>query len=246
MSGANLKTWLVMAVFLSGMVGTSFGGKIIYVDANAVGNNGSSWADAYKFLQDGLADAKSSAKPVEIRVAQGIYKPDEDTLHPNGTGDRTAAFQLINGVTLKGGYAGPRMSLSGADPNSRDIKEYETILSGDIGIPSDKSDNCFHVFYHPEGLNLDDTAILDGFTITGGNADDDSWPDDCGGGMFNQYHNSPTVKDCTFTENSAYAGGGMYNDYSSSPTVEGCTFSENSATYGGGGMYNYKSSPTVA
>jgi hypothetical protein len=240
---------------------------ILYVDDDAKGaNNGSRWKDAYNYLQDALADAKSSAKPVEIRVAQGIYKPDEDTLHPNGTGDRMATFQLINGVTIKGGYAG----FGEPDPNARDIKLYETILSGDIGTPSDIRDNCYHVFYHPEGLNLDDTAILDGFTITAGNANSYSWPHDSGGGMFNWassptvtgctfiansaeyrgggmynfWYSSPNVNNCTFSKNSADAGGGMDNDYYSSPTVTNCTFTGNSAD-AGGGMFNYESSPTV-
>ena len=93
-----------------------------------------------------------------------------------------AAFQLINGVTIKGGYDG----FGEPTPDARDITLYETILSGDIGKLSDKSDNCYHVFYHPEGLNLDDTAILDGFMITGGNANGVSWPQTSGGGMFNQ------------------------------------------------------------
>jgi hypothetical protein len=242
MNGVNLKIWLAITVFLSGMVGTSFGYKIIYVDDNAKGaNNGSSWENAYNFLQDALADASSSAKPVEIRVAQGIYKPDQGTgITPGG---RTAAFQLINGVTIKGGYAGPRMSLSGADPNAQDIALYETILSGDIGAPSDANDNCYHIFYHPEGLNLDDTAILDGFTITGGNANG-SWPHYYGGGMDNEYYSSPTINNCTFNGNSAGAGGGMEN-YQSSPTVTNCTFSGNSADFGGGMDNEYYSSPTI-
>jgi hypothetical protein len=78
--------------------------KVIYVDADAPGaNDGTSWADAYNYLQDALADANASPKPVEIRVAQGTYRPDEDTLHPEGTGNRQTSFQLINDVTLKGG-----------------------------------------------------------------------------------------------------------------------------------------------
>ena len=49
--------------------------SIIYVDADATGaNDGSSWADAFKYLQDGLWAAKSD---YHILVAEGIYKPDE-------------------------------------------------------------------------------------------------------------------------------------------------------------------------
>ncbi|MHC4369065.1 MAG: hypothetical protein ACYSW8_15775, partial [Planctomycetota bacterium] len=52
-------------------------GQIIYVDVRAAGaNDGSSWADAYNHIQDALADASAADKPVEIRVAQGLYKPD--------------------------------------------------------------------------------------------------------------------------------------------------------------------------
>ena len=38
--------------------------RVILVDDDATGaNNGSSWVDAYKYLQDALADARSSVKP---------------------------------------------------------------------------------------------------------------------------------------------------------------------------------------
>jgi hypothetical protein len=247
MSGKiKIKTCLAICLFLLTLqAAATTEAKIIYVDAYAPGNNdGSSWTDAYNFLQDALADANSSAKPVEIRVAQGVYKPDQGTgITP---GDSVAAFRLINGVTIKGGYAGFHES----DPNARDISLYETILSGDL-LRNDnenvhyneptRQDNCYHIFYH-EDLNLDDTAILDGFTITGGNANG-GWPSGCGGGMFN-YYSSPAVKGCTFTANSSEYGGGMHNYYSS-PTVGGCTFSGNSADRDGGGMDNAASSPIV-
>ena len=89
-------------------------------------------------------------------------------------------------------------------------------------------------------------TVLDGFTITGGNANGAS-PDNTGGGMYNDA-SSPTVTNCVFSGNTAVAGGGMYND-GSSPTVTNCTFSGNTATIfggNGGGMYNgFGSSPTV-
>jgi len=87
----------------------------------------------------------------------------------------------------------------------------------------------------------DANTILEGFTITGGKADDNS-PHDSGGGMYNGY-GSPTVINCTFSGNLAIQGGGMYNN--GNPTVTNCTFSNNSATDDGGGMFNYGSSPTL-
>jgi len=229
-------------------------GKTIYVDADAAGpNTGTTWADAYNFLQDALADANSSQKPVEIRVAQGVYKPDRSAAEPNGTGDREATFRLISGVTLKGGYAG-----SGEpDPNARDIALYETILSGDLlgddnDVPASSiwtgfADNCYHVV---TGSGTDQSALMDSFVITRGSAmSSESMPypfdpNKCGGGMFIS-NGSATIKNCTFTRNIASYGGGMYALFSN-PVLVKCIFSENvsyptTGGYSGGGMVNDQS-----
>jgi hypothetical protein len=192
-------------------------GRIICVDADANGaNDGTSWQNAYNYLQDALEDANSSDKPVEIRVAQGIYRPDRSWDEPNGSGDREATFQLINGVTLKGGYAG----FGEPDPNERNIDLYETILSGDldgndieVSDPCDllkeptRAENSYHVV---TGSGTDANAILDGFTITSGNAHG-TGRDQHGGGMYNE-SGSPILNSCIFKGNSAkYHAGGMYN-----------------------------------
>jgi endonuclease/exonuclease/phosphatase family metal-dependent hydrolase len=90
------------------------------------------------------------------------------------------------------------------------------------------------------------STVLEGFTITGGNANGPDSNEKCGGGMYN-YKSSPTVTDCNFTGNTAQHAGGMFNDNGSSPKVTNCTFSSNSATtIFGGGMYNLNnSSPKV-
>jgi hypothetical protein len=61
---------------------TAFGspayGKVIYVDDDAWGlDNGTSWSNAYVYLQDALAEAVGAAKPVEIWVAQGVCRTRE-------------------------------------------------------------------------------------------------------------------------------------------------------------------------
>jgi predicted outer membrane repeat protein len=204
--------------------------KVICVDNDAIGaNDGSSWVDAYNHLQDALADANSATKPVEIRVAGGVHRPDEGAaLTPS---DRKATFQLINGVTIRGGYAG----FGEPDPNVRDIEAYETILSGDIGAIGDNSDNSFHVV---TGSGTDETAILDGFTSTAGNANGTGL-DACGGGTFNGPGASPTLTNCIVSGNSAAShGAGMYNDSNCVLRLSKCTFSSNSAVSYGGGMYN--------
>ena len=87
-------------------------------------------------------------------------------------------------------------------------------------------------------------TVLDGFTITGGNANGKSG-DSVGGGMTNN-GSSPTVINCTFSGNSSFAGGGGMWIVGGSPTVTSCTFSGNSSVAGGGGMSNRDgSSPMV-
>ncbi len=231
-------------------------GKVICVDDNAAGaNDGSNWENAYVYLQDALADAKSAEKPVEIRAAKGIYRPDRGSSQTRG--NREATFQLINGVVLKGGYAG----LAAPDPNARDVDLYETILSGDLNgddLPvndlhdlraeATRAENSYNVVV---GSRTDDSALLDGFTITAGNANgrspsefpSDEWRFVCGAGMYNDA-GSGTVANCRFTENSALSGGGMDNT-EGNPTVVNCTFTRNYAFGEGGGMQNGRATITL-
>jgi parallel beta-helix repeat protein len=195
--------------------------RVIYVDSRApYGGDGWSWSTAFNDLQEALSISRSVD---EIWVAEGTYKPGAS---------RADAFAMKNGLGMYGGFAGTETARDQRDPAT-----YQTILSGDIGAQGDTSDNCYHVFDHPDGTNLDGTAVLDGFTITGGNGNE-------GGGMYN-YSSSPTVRDCTFTSNLADYGGGIHN-YSSAPTIADCSFSDNSAREVGGGICNWSfSSPTV-
>jgi hypothetical protein len=235
----NLKTPLVMSLFLLAIVSTA-GAKIIYVDADApTGGDGQTWETAYKYLQDGLG---ASVSGDQIWVADGIYKPDADTDNPTGTGDRFATFELKNGLTIKGGYAG----FGEPDPNARDIEVYEAVLSGDLQGNDDQGftlryANSYHVV---TGSGANDTAILDGFIIAAGNANGSDQLS-YGGGMYND-NGSPTLTNCIFYGNMARFGGGMANRSNSNPTLTHCTFSGNRAgTWQGGGMANWSSSPTL-
>jgi len=228
-------------------------GNVIYVDDDATNADiGNDWAYAFNSLQDALFLASLYPEPVEIRVAQGIYKTDIGIgIIP---GDRNASFKLVNGVTIKGGYAGA------SNPNARDIELYETILTGDlngndmvVNDPCDlfdeptRAENSYNVV---TGSGTDITAMLEGFTITGGNANNEV---NTGGGFYN-YYGSPTIISCKFVMNFAdYRGGGMYNEYSN-PALINCTFTKNSSglvsflhdtVSFGGGMYNYQSNPIL-
>ena len=206
-------------------------GPIWYVDADATGaDNGSSWTNAFTNLQDALAIAQASD---EIWVAQGTYAP--------GSG-RTDTFQLKGGVAVQGGYAG----FGESDPNARDINAHETILTGDLDGDdgpdfANNTENSYHV---ATGSGTDATAILDGFTITAGNANGSSSLQNNGGGMLIN-NGSPTLTHCTFTGNAGDYGAGLGN-YNASPAVMHCTFTANHAETGGGGMANdANAAPTV-
>jgi hypothetical protein len=205
---------------------------IIFVDANATGPspNGISWQQAYTALQDALDAAQSGD---EIWVAQGTYKPSI-MIDPGDV--RSAAFQLISGVGVFGGFNGTE-----THRRQRNWTLNTTILSADIGIEGDSADNCYHVFYHPVGLDLDASATLDGFTITGGNASGSHGSvHGNGGGVNNDGNSSPTIINCVFLDNRANSmGGGLYNsgDYNhtdSTTTIINCKFISNHAAWGGG------------
>lgn len=219
--------------------GVSLTSNILYVDGGAAGTgDGSSWPNAYPHLQNALAAAHSGD---EIRVAAGLYKPDQGAgITP---GDRAAAFELKSGVVIKGGYAGLGGLQTGpasGGPDARDIVQFQTILSGSIGSRV-AADNSYHVVRC--GSAIRETGVLDGFTITDGYADGAD-PDDCGAGLYND-EGSPTLVDCTFKDNHATAkGGGLYNGYQSEVKVTDCRFIANSANHGGG-MYNHYGSPVL-
>jgi hypothetical protein len=227
--------WLITAVlaaawlFSPGAFATTW-----FVNANATGaNNGTSWTNACTLLQSALNAAASGD---QIWVAAGTYAPTSD--YGRGIGVAGNHFEMINGVSIYGGFAGTETLLS-----QRNWTTNVTTLSG--------GNTCYHVFYQDtsyNGISLNATAILDGFTITGGNANASGFPDNCGAGMFN-YSCSPAVTHCTFSGNVAsILGGGMYNYVYSSPIVANCEFTGNSTTDsggGGGGMCDSGSSSTV-
>jgi len=218
-------------------------GAVYYVDDNAaLGGDGRSWETSYKYIQDALYDSALTNGDT-IRVAAGTYTSDKDEGGNVTLTDRPATFQLVNGVELYGGYAG----VPGANPNERAPDTYVSVLSGDLAGNDEPdfvnySENSYHVV---TGSGTDATAVLDGFTISGGNANGDGF-NRHGGGIFND-NGSPTVTNCTFTENTSIAfGGGMYNFNYSSPTVTHCIFKDNHADDYGGGMENdFYCSPTV-
>ncbi|MCB0577756.1 MAG: hypothetical protein KDD10_00400, partial [Phaeodactylibacter sp.] len=191
---------------------------VLYVNKLASGNNdGTSWADAFTGLQDALALAAACFNVSEIWVAEGTY-------YPTAGADRTISFSMVNGVAIYGGF--PDTGNPGMQ--DRDWTANPTILSGDIGTVGVNTDNSRRIIYN---INLDNTAVLDGFTIR--DAYNEVFFNGMqGGGMWNNLA-SPRILNCTFRNNHVSDhGGGVANDYSS-PDFMNCLFVENSGTHGG-------------
>lgn len=185
-------------------------------------NNGSSWADAYRGV-DAVSTALTQAVAGdEIWVAQGTYKP-------TATLTRSISITLKTGVAVYGGFAGGETLLS-----QRNVALHPTTLSGDLSGNDGSSiftDNSFHVV---NGNSASATAILDGFLVTGGNADTSGGNQDRGGGILMLTNSNGTVRNCIFRANRCTFGGGAGYINASSPTFTDCRFENNvGGSFGG-------------
>ena len=194
-------------------------GAIFRVTPGGAGNkSGDSWANAMSEVE--FRKALEDKTPGEYWVAEGEYTPDD--------ADPVKSFVLKNNIALYGGFAGTE-----TQREERDWEANVTTLSGAIG--------GLHSNNVVRATGVNSTAILDGFTITGGEATGG----DSGGGMNIEY-GSPTLTNCTFSGNKAnYTnGGGMYIS-KGNPTLTNCTFLGNKTEWYGGGMSISIGSPTL-
>ena len=246
----------------------SYGTTVLHVDDDAPpGGDGATWGTAFRFLQDALEAAGATAGPVQVRIAQGTYRPDRSEAAAQGSGEREATFRLRDGVTLLGGFEGPD------NPGTRHTDLYQTRLSGDLlgddgpGF-ANNADNSYHVVTG-SGTNL--SAALVGVLVTAGNADGDTNPacfggpdhgqpcsgqgdcpqgtcvsiDTLGAGIF-ILSGRPTIVDCRIVDNfAAFQGAGIILKGQSDAVIVLCTFTGNRALDNGGAMYLGHSSPTV-
>jgi hypothetical protein len=189
------------------MVATTGWGTVRYVDAAATGgNNGSDWANAYTNLEAALAAATINVD--EIWVARGTYSPTNET-------SRDSTFTLKTGVAVYGGFAGGETERS-----QRNWTNNVTLLSGDIGVRGNNSDNTYHV------INGANNATLDSVWVTGGKADG-SGVKYHGGGLYISGV-AMTVENCIFSNNASLYYGPAIDVYGgSSATIRNCLFVTN-------------------
>ena len=186
------------------------------------GATGDNWAEAFKFLQDALSLAAINASefnPHEIWVAAthpaNHYRPDVSSfdLPPDGSGDPTDSFNLLNHVKIFGGFAGGETQLS-----ERNFLANVTVLSGNF--------TQYHVVF--ANVLVDESAVLNGFTIEKGRAGGVSPVQRRGGGIFSDCGAAPVIVNCTITNNGARdAGGGVFCESLSNASFVNCRIIDN-------------------
>ncbi|WP_370519608.1 choice-of-anchor Q domain-containing protein [Paludibacter sp. 221] len=224
---------------------------IVYV--KDYGNNtvpedadGSSWELAYPNLSDPLLSASRFGSEIDsIFVAIGTYKPIYRA--GNGTVARTRSFLLPKDVKIYGGFD-PDNGISTLDsvrilPRPDDF-ERGSILSGDLNANDPTiTDNVYHVVISAGNVG---TTVLDGFSITGGNANVNSTNVVNGNTITNRYGggifiiaSAPTLRNVMINKNTAALyGGGAYLASASSLTASHLSVVNNTATRDGAGIYN--------
>jgi predicted outer membrane repeat protein len=189
----------------------------------------------------------------EVWVKQGIYR----------RGNVNGSFGIREGVKVYGGFLGTETSRSERNPDPA-----LTILSGDVDnddidvdgnqvaeTPGDiVGANAYHVVEMLGASNpITSATVLDGFTITAGDATGSTLDEQFGGGLVcdgNGGNCSPTLSNLRFVGNRATLGGGAIYlsavvSGESSPEVTSVTFESNSAG-SGGAIYSNASQGTSA
>lgn len=213
----------------------------VYVQATA-GNSGdgSSWANAYNNLHKALFNACADT----IKIAGGVYRPAAQY--------RDSAFTIDRNLVILGSFAAPSAV--------RDVEATPTIVSGDIGIANDTSDNSYGLLK----ASYVDSLMMDGLVFKDANSTGrtsgknvfalyadyipiltlancrfvNNFSDTWGSAFYLRYVRNLDMRKTVFTGNKALAGAGAYFT-SSGPLrkLTDCVFEKNVASHQGGGLW---------
>ncbi len=222
--------------------------------------SGGSWLNAVPELADALQWARenlsggtwNSGNPLQIWVAKGTYKPLYS--HDDDAGSNPPpvlnSFVLVKDVQVYGGFEGNEATLAART----NWKANPAILSGELDEPYEEGNigdvevytSVCHVIVAAGEMG---SAVLDGFTITGGKAVYWGYYDvngkltdaSSGGGIY-VIDSYATLRNLAVTNNSAgYTGGGIYIKSSLSNTTQlklsDISVMGNSSDRFGGGIY---------
>lgn len=193
----------------------------IYVNHAATGaQNGNSWQNAHTTIEAAISQAVAGDV---IWVAQGTYRPGNA---------RNSRYNMKNNVHLVGGFTGSETQLSQANPFQN-----PTLISGEIGDPSDPEDNIEMLMRF---RNIA-TATIRGFRFK------DAYTTGFIGAIEIEA-SSPTFQLCTFENNQAngsFSSGGAITvtgfDGPSEPYFVSCSFIKNRSSVIGGAVHTNNS-----
>ncbi|MGD9128111.1 MAG: hypothetical protein PVH19_12100, partial [Planctomycetia bacterium] len=201
-------------------------------DSAAPTPDGLAWATAYADLQSALdqaailnTDGTTENDVNQIWIAEGTYHPTAE-LEPGEA--RSASFSMLDNVSLCGGFVGTETTLEERTLST----EHATILSGDLGVIDDSTDNAYSVVYANDVTG----TTIDGLTITKGcaNLNLPDYPTRTYGGGLWIYESNVSILNSTITQNESYlTGGGIYAELSDLTVIDS-TISENVSASGGG------------
>ena len=214
---------LLLAFFLAGMAAAQ--SKTYYVSPTGTGD-GSSWANATT-----LSDALNKAVAGDQIWVRGFETVTKDELYIVPKEVLQEGFTVKSGVQLYGGFAGTETKLTDRETLGKPYQlKYRSVLSGDLQnddvvddvnliFPANttRSDNATHVLTlnmeptQASGNNNTYPTVVNGFTITGGQADG---TDEKGGGIYVTGNNTDggnfRIERCFLFNNYATQGGAVY------------------------------------
>jgi parallel beta-helix repeat protein len=232
--------------------------NILYVNAAiSASGNGTSFAQAFKTLDEALYIAHRCSAVTRINVATGTYQPTKKPYN-NGveiitTNGYDVTFHVRDGLGIYGGYD--------AVTGHRTEAPF-----GGLGATVLSSNYAYHIVFASAAASGGTGVTVDGFTIRGGNANvnttftvnGNTISRNYGGGIYTSYgtniltnntllsnianygggiytsHGTNTVTNNILLGNTANTGGGIYIDYGTN-TLSNNTLSGNTTTTGAGG-----------
>jgi hypothetical protein len=209
---------------LPGWIGDACDALRIHVDIDSTASepDGGSWATAFADVVEGVETAcqmiegqEADVAGAEVWIAEGEYQvfatAPEDTI------------ALCPDLAVYGGFAGDESNL-----DERDIEQHTALLHGGW-VENEIQSAVFHVVTGADG------AVLDGLTISGGDATGDYDHHNAGGGLYVPVNSQMQVQGCIFSGNRADWGGGVYAN-EAALELSDCSFFANEATDTGGGL----------
>ncbi len=189
-----------------------------YVDKdNASGTeDGKSWETAFTTIQPAI-DAAYEDSPGQVWVAEGTYDEQRVSMlevspeiYP-GVLDDTGSLLMREEVHIFGGFTGNETVRA-----QRDWDAHPSTIDASVARNGEAG-------YHT--VVGADNATLDGFVITGGNANGEHGSSSAIGWGFLNLETSPTMRNCTFVGNSTGSNnGGEVVNLRCGPIISGCVF----------------------